>query len=167
MEVDNAESNRCSLIFSVPGQSTFNSNKSKFKSVVSKIFEEEAMKISTEMQKEIDEITKVPGYICYGLVNYQKGVSAVNEDSDPNAQSNYFPQQCTAIMKSLVNSLGNLNGGSPKKLIVEASKMTMMIFPVNEIYFCGVGLQPGIPPSVVEQKLEALRSAFAAALNIK
>ena len=125
------------------------------------------MKISADMQKAIDEITKVQGYICHGLVNYQKGVSAVNEDSDPKEQSNFFPQQCTAIMNTLTNSLGNLNGGSPNKLIVEASKMTMMIFPVNETYFCGVGLQPGISPSAAEQKLETLRTAFSSALNAK
>ncbi|MDD5529635.1 MAG: hypothetical protein PHX21_06345 [bacterium] len=123
------------------------------------------MKISEEMQQAVTNITKVPGYICHGLVNYQKGVSAVNEDSDPKAESNYFPQQCTAIMKTLGNSLTNLNGGSPNKLIVEASKMTMMIFPVNDTYFCGVGLQPGIPSSSAEKQLEDLRTAFLSALN--
>ena len=125
------------------------------------------MKVNAEMQQAINEITNVRGYICHGLVNYQKGVSAVNEDSDPKDQSNYFPQQCSAIMKTLVNSLGNLDGGSPNKLVVEASKMTMMIMPVNDTYFCGVGLQPGIPARSVEQKLEALRSAFLSALKTK
>ncbi|MFA5374543.1 MAG: hypothetical protein WC455_02135 [Dehalococcoidia bacterium] len=125
------------------------------------------MKITKEMQQAVDEIAKVQGYICHGLINYQKGVSAINEDSDPNEKSNYFPQQCTAIMKTLGNSLGNLNGGSPNKLTVEASKMTMMIFPVNETYFCGVGLQPGTPTSTAEKKLETLRSAFRSALKAK
>ena len=124
------------------------------------------MKINMEMQLAIDDIAKVNGYICHGLVNYKKGVSAVNEDSDPNEQANYFPQQCTAIMKTLVNSLGNLDGGIPKKLIVEASKMTMMIFPVDDTYFCGVGLMPGTPVNIAEQKLETLRSAFLSSLNI-
>ena len=123
------------------------------------------MKISEEMQQAVTNITKVPGYICHGLVNYQKGVSAANEDSDPKAESNYFPQQCTAIMKTLGNSLTNLNGGSPNKLIVEASKMTMMIFPINDTYFCGVGLQPGIPASSAEKQLEDLRTAFLSALK--
>lgn len=125
------------------------------------------MKVTKEMQSAIDEIAKVQGYICHGLVNYQKGVSAVNEDSDPNEKSNYFPQQCTAIMKTLGTSLGNLDGGAPNKLTVEASKMTMMIFPVNETYFCGVGLNPGTPTGTAEKKLEALRSAFQSALKAK
>ncbi len=125
------------------------------------------MKVSAEMQQAVNELTKVRGYICHGLVNYQKGVSAVNEDSDPKDKANYFPQQCSAIMKSLVNSLGNLDGGSPNKLVVEASKMTMMIMPVNDTYFCGIGLQPGIPASTAERNLEALRSAFLSALKAK
>lgn len=125
------------------------------------------MKVNAEMQQAINEITKVRGYICHGLVNYQKGVSAINEDSDPKDQSNYFPQQCSAIMKTLITSLGNLDGGSPNKLVVEASKMTMMIMPVNDTYFCGIGLQPGIPASTAERKLKALRAAFVSALNAK
>lgn len=125
------------------------------------------MKISAQMQQAINEITKVPGYICHGLVNYQKGVSAISEDSDPKEQSNFFPQQCTAIIKTLNNSLENLNGGLPNKIIVEASKMTMMIFPVNDTYFCGVGLQPGVPPSTAEKQLETLRKAFLAALKAR
>ena len=125
------------------------------------------MKITKEMQQAVDEIAKAQGYICHGLVNYQKGVSAINEDSDPNEKSNYFPQQCATIMKTLGNSLGNLNGGSPNKLTVEASKITMMIFPVNETYFCGVGFQPGTPTSTAEKKLEALRAAFRSALKAK
>jgi hypothetical protein len=70
-------------------------------------------------------------------------------------------------MKALGTSLGNLDGGSPNKLTVEASKMTMMIFPVNETYFCGVGLQPGTPTSAAEKKLETLRTAFRSALKAK
>ena len=125
------------------------------------------MKVTKEMQLAIDDIAKVEGYICHGLVNYQKGVSAVNEDSDPKEKSNYFPQQCTAIMKALGTSLGNLDGGSPNKLTIEASKMTMMIFPVNETYFCGVGLKPGTPTGTAEKKLETLRTAFRSALKAK
>ncbi len=97
------------------------------------------------MQKVIDSLSALPGYICHGLVNYRKGVSALNEDSDPQDEVNYFPQQCSAIIQTLEKSLQNLEGGNPDKLMVESSKMTMMIFIVNDTYFCGVGLSPEPP----------------------
>jgi len=122
------------------------------------------MKPTDEMVKIIGEISATKGYICHGLVNYQKGVSAVNEDSDPSDQANFFPQQCTAIMKALGNSLTNLNGGAPDKLVVEASNMTMMIYPVNDTYFCGVGLEPGTETDDASKKLAELREAFSKAL---
>ena len=122
------------------------------------------MKLTEEMSKMIEELSATKGYICHGLVNYQKGVSAVNEDSDPNDQSNFFPQQCTAIMKTLGNSLNNLNGGNPDKLMVEASNMTMMIYPVNDTYFCGVGLEPGTETGAASKKLADLREVFRKAL---
>lgn len=123
------------------------------------------MQLTEEMKTAIEELDKVDGFICHGLVNYQKGVSAINEDSDPMDQTNFFPQQCTAIMKTLVSSLNNLQGGNPQKLVVEASNMTMMIFPVNETYFCGVGLMPGTEVKDATQKLEILREAFRKALS--
>ncbi|MGQ9705211.1 MAG: hypothetical protein ACUVS1_11680, partial [Actinomycetota bacterium] len=123
------------------------------------------MEVTSEMQAIMDEMSRLPGFICSGLVNYQKGVSAVKEDSDPGDPENFFPQQCTAILKTLGTSLANLDGGVPNKLIVEASKMTMMIFPVNDTYFCGIGLQPGVPTAEAAKKLEALREAFRRALG--
>lgn len=123
------------------------------------------MEITKEMQDAIDSLDQVDGFICHGLVNYQKGVSAVKEDSAPDDPDNFFPQQCTAIMQTLGRSLGNLDGGTPDKLKVEASKMTMMIFPVNDTYFCGVGLMPGTPTDKAAERLEALRQAFRSALK--
>jgi len=123
------------------------------------------MQVTEEMEKAIEELNKTDGFICHGLVNYRKGVSAINEDSDPSDQANFFPQQCTAIMKTLVTSLNNLQGGNPEKLVVEASNMTMMIYPVNDTYFCGVGLKPGTEIKAAAQKLTALREAFRKALG--
>jgi predicted regulator of Ras-like GTPase activity (Roadblock/LC7/MglB family) len=122
------------------------------------------MKTSNEMQNAVDNLAKMEGYICHGLVNYQKGVSALNEDSDPKDQANFFPQQCTAIIQTLKKSLENLNGGTPNKLLVESSQMTMMIFPVDDTYFCGVGLMPGTPTDEAGRQLENLRAAFRAQL---
>ena len=118
------------------------------------------MQISEEMQATIERLSGLPGYICHGLVNYQKGVSTLNEDSSPMDEANFSPQQCTAIITTLKNSLANLDGGQPDKLIVEAEKMTMMIYPANDTYFCGVGLQPGTPIDEVAKGLEELRGAF-------
>ncbi len=123
------------------------------------------MKLTEDMKKAIEQLDGVDGFICHGLVNYQKGVSAINEDSDPSDQANYFPQQCTAIMKTLGTSLKNLQGGEPQKLVVEASNMTMMIFPVNDTYFCGVGLMPGTGIETATEKLSVLREAFKKALS--
>ncbi|WP_088187979.1 hypothetical protein [Desulfosporosinus sp. FKA] len=122
------------------------------------------MQITDEMTKWIKELSETKGYICHGLVNYQKGVSAVNEESDPSDPANFFPQQCTTILKTLGTSLNNLDGGIPDKLIVEASKMTMIIFPVNDTYFCGVGLTPGTETAGAIKKLTELRAAFSKAL---
>ena len=122
------------------------------------------MQLTEEMKNAIEELGSLEGFICHGLVNYQKGVSAINEDSAPDDPSNFFPQQCTAIMKTLGTSLSNLNGGKPDKLVVEASNMTMMIYPVNETYFCGVGLQPGFELTAAAQKLTVLREVFKKAL---
>ncbi len=118
------------------------------------------MQVSEAMQRSIDALAALPGYICHGLVNYRKGVSALNEDSDPQDEANYFPQQCTAIIQTLEKSLQNLDGGAPDKLMVESSKMTMMIYPVNDTYFCGVGLMPGTPTEDAARILEELRGAF-------
>ncbi len=123
------------------------------------------MQVSEEMQKAIDALSELPGYICHGLVNYRKGVTALNEDSDPQDEMNYFPQQCTAIIQTLEKSLQNLDGGNPDKLLVESSKMTMMIFPVDDTYFCGVGLMPGNPTDEAARRLEDLRAAFRAKLS--
>jgi predicted regulator of Ras-like GTPase activity (Roadblock/LC7/MglB family) len=123
------------------------------------------MQLSEEMQKAIDALSGLPGYICHGLVNYRKGVSALNEDSDPQDEANYFPQQCTAIIQTLERSLQNLDGGKPDKLLVESSKMTMMIYPVDDTYFCGVGLMPGHPTDEAARFLEDLRRAFRAQLS--
>ena len=68
------------------------------------------MIISEEMKPVIKRITELKGYKCYGLVNYRKGVSALNENSSPDDQSNYFPKQCTSIINTLIKSLNNLNG---------------------------------------------------------
>jgi len=122
------------------------------------------MQPTEEMKKAIEQLEKVDGWICNGLVNYQKGVSALNEDSDPKDQSNYFPQQCTAIMKTLGASLKNLQGGTPQKLVVEASNMTMMIYTVDDTYFCGVGLKPGTELKEASQKLSLVREAFKKAI---
>lgn len=123
------------------------------------------MQVTEEMKKAVEQLDKVDGFICHGLVNYKKGVSAVNEDSDPSDQANFFPQQCTAIMKTLGTSLNNLQGGKPESIMVEASNMTMIIYPVNETYFCGVGLKPGYEVTNAKQKLAILREAFKKALS--
>lgn len=118
------------------------------------------MIISEEMKPIIKKITELDGYKCHGLVNYKKGVSALNEDSDPADQSNFFPQQCTSIINTLFSSLKNLNGGTPNKLIVESSNMTMLIAIVNDTYFCGIGLEPNIDYQKASLSLEALRKAI-------
>lgn len=118
------------------------------------------MDLSREMNKAIQDITDVKGYICHGLVNYQKGVSALQETSDPSNKVNFFPQQCSNIINTLYKSLDNLNGGTPDKIKVESSKMTMLIYLVNDTYFCGIGLQPGVQAGEAEDKLENLRHAF-------
>jgi len=118
------------------------------------------MKVSKEMQNAVEALAGMQGYICHGLVNYQKGVSAVNEESNPQDKANFFPQQCTAIIQTLNKSLKNLDGGTPNKLMVESSQMTMMIFPVDGTYFCGVGLMPGTPTDEAGHRLESLRQAF-------
>jgi predicted regulator of Ras-like GTPase activity (Roadblock/LC7/MglB family) len=123
------------------------------------------MQPTEEMEKAIAQLERVEGWVCNGLVNYRKGVSAINEDSDPEDQSNFFPQQCTAIIKTLESSLNNLQGGKPDKLIVEASNMTMMIYPVDDTYFCGVGLKPGTELKEASQKLTLVREAFKKALS--
>lgn len=122
------------------------------------------MQITNEMEKIIGELAATKGYICHGLVNYQKGVSAVNEASDPGDPTNFFPQQCTAIMKTLGASLNNLDGGMTDKLVVEATKMTMIIFPVDDTYFCGVGLEPGTDVTDAKEKLANLRAEFQKAI---
>ena len=68
----------------------------------------------------------------------------MSEDSDPSDPSNFFPQQCTNTINTLISSLKNLNGGTPDKLIVESIDMTMLIYLVNDTYFCGIGLEPNI-----------------------
>lgn len=90
------------------------------------------MQVSAEMQGVIDALAALPGHIGHGLVNYRKGVSALKEGSDPQDEYNCFPQQCTAIIQTLEKSPKNLDGGTPDKLMVESTKMTMMIFPVDE-----------------------------------
>jgi predicted regulator of Ras-like GTPase activity (Roadblock/LC7/MglB family) len=121
---------------------------------------EETMEASKEMQDAVEALSKLHGYICHGLVNYSKGVSALQEHSDPDDQANYFPQQCTAIIRTLKTSLENLKGGTPDKLLVESSQMTMMIYPVDDTYFCGVGLMPGTPTDKASVLLDDLRRAF-------
>lgn len=118
------------------------------------------METSKEMQNAVEALSKLQGYICHGLVNYSKGVSALKEDSDPQDQANFFPQQCTAIIQTLKKSLENLKGGTPNKLLVESSQMTMMIYLVDDTYFCGVGLMPGTPTDKASELLENLRQAF-------
>jgi len=63
------------------------------------------MIISEEMNSAIKRITELDGYKCHGLVNYKKGVSALSEDSDPSDPSNFFPQQCTNIINTLISSI--------------------------------------------------------------
>lgn len=118
------------------------------------------MIISEEMKSAIKTITELDGYKCHGLVNYIKKVSALNEDSDPTDPSNFFPQQCTAIIDSIFSSLKNLNGGIPDKLIVESTNMTMLISLVNDTYFCGIGLEPNIDYKKASFALEVLRKAI-------
>lgn len=118
------------------------------------------MIISEEMKPVIKIITELEGYKCHGLVNYKKGVSALNEDSDPTDSSNFFPQQCVAIINTLFSSLKNLNGGTPKKLIVESTNMTMLISLVNDTYFCGIGLEPNVDSKKALIALDNLREAI-------
>lgn len=125
------------------------------------------MDLSEEMNKAIQEIKSISGYICHGLVNYRKGVSALQETSDPSDKSNFFPQQCSNIINTLKQSLDNLNGGTPDKIKVESSNMIMLIYLVNDTYFCGIGLQAGTQTGEAEDKLENLRHAFKKHLNIE
>lgn len=118
------------------------------------------MIISPEMDSIIQKMQQLEGYICHGLVNYQLGVSALNESSAPQDESNFFPQQCTAIIKTLITSLGNLDGGYPSKLAVEAENMTMIILLVNDTYFCGLGLQPGIDAATAGSVLTDMKDAI-------
>ncbi|HPC42348.1 MAG TPA: hypothetical protein PLM53_19850 [Spirochaetota bacterium] len=57
-----------------------------------------------------------------------------------------------------------LQGGTPQKLVVEASNMTMMIYTVDDTYFCGVGLKPGTELKEASQKLSLVREAFKKAI---
>lgn len=118
------------------------------------------MVISKEMESIIQKMQQLEGYVCHGLVNYQLGVSALNETSSPQDESNFFPQQCTAIIKTLISSLGNLNGGYPSKLMVEAENMTMIISIVNDTYFCGLGLKPGTDPAIAGSVLADMKDAI-------
>ena len=36
------------------------------------------------LKQAIEELRSLEGLICHGLVNYQKGFSAINEDSAPH-----------------------------------------------------------------------------------
>ncbi len=118
------------------------------------------MDISEEMTAIIEQIKKLDGYICHGLVNYQKGVAALRENSSPSDKENYFPQQCSAIVKTITQSLGNLDGGAPQRFVVEAQRMIMIITLVNATYFCGVGLNPGTPVNRAEELLSRLAKAM-------
>lgn len=118
------------------------------------------MDISKEIKAIIEQAQKLDGYICHGLVNYQKGVAALKEDSSPSDKENYFPQQCSAVVNTITQSLRNLDGGTPQRFVVEAERMTMVITIVNATYFCGVGLQPGTPSSKAEELLSRLATAM-------
>ena len=118
------------------------------------------MVISKEMESIIQKMQQLEGYVCHGLVNYQLGVSALNETSSIQDESNFFQQQGTAIIKTLISSLGNLNGGYPSKLMVEAENMTMIISIVNDTYFCGLGLKPGTDPAIAGSVLADMKDAI-------
>lgn len=68
---------------------------------------------------------------------------AANEGSDPEDPANFQARQCSAIIKTVTDSLANLQGGRPREMIIEAENMTMVMHIVDDTYFCGVGLSPG------------------------